>query len=310
MLASYVARRVGGAALTVFGVATLVFFTVHAVPGDPVDQILGESATPEDRVALRRHLRLDQPVAVQYWLFLGDLSDGTLGRSFRRRDATVASRIAEVLPDTVVLALAAVAVAWLIALPLGVLAASRRGTRWDALASTASLAGLAVPAIWIGPLLILVFAVWLRILPLPGDEASGASALVLPALTLGTALAALLTRMTRASVLEVLGENYVLAARARGLGPATVLFKHALRTALLPIVTIGGAQLGAVLGGTVIAEKIFERPGLGSLFLEAFLARDIPVVQGCVLVVATLSVAVTLAVDLLYVVIDPRVRLA
>lgn len=310
MLSRYVARRVIEGVLTVLAVATAVFLLLHILPGDPVEQMLGDAASSEDRAALRRHLRLDRPILQQYTAFLGDLVDGTLGRSFRQPDDTVASRIVEVLPDTVALALAAVLVAWWIAIPLGVVAATRRDTWWDRVASVSSLIGLAVPAIWLGPLLILLFAVELRVLPLPGDDASGLPALILPAMTLGSALAALLTRMTRASMLEVLGENYVLAARARGLGPIAVTVKHALRTALLPVVTIGGAQLGAVLGGTLVTEKIFERPGLGTLFLDAFLARDIPVVQGCVLVIATLHVAVNLAVDLGYAVIDPRVRLA
>ncbi|MCC7542993.1 MAG: ABC transporter permease [Deltaproteobacteria bacterium] len=310
MLARYVARRVVEGALTVLAVATAVFLLLHVLPGDPVEQMLGDAASSEDRAALRRHLRLDLPITTQYGAFLGDLAGGTMGRSFRQPDETVASRISEVLPDTVALALAAVLVAWSLALPLGVTAATRRGTAWDRIASASSLAGLAMPAIWLGPLLILLFAVKLRVLPLPGDDAHGVPALVLPAITLGAALAALLTRMTRASMLEVLNENYVLAARARGLGPLAVTIKHALRTALLPVVTVGGAQLGAVLGGTLVTEKIFERPGLGTLFLEAFLARDIPVVQGCVLVVAALHVGVNLGVDLLYAFIDPRVRLA
>lgn len=310
MLARYVARRVIEGALTVLAVATAVFSLLHVLPGDPVEQMLGDTASSEDRAALRHHLRLDRPVLEQYGAFLDDLADGTLGRSFRQPDDTVSSRIVEVLPDTVALALAAILVAWSLAIPLGVVAAAKRDTAWDRLASASSLLGLAVPAIWLGPLLILLFAVRLRVLPLPGDDAHGVPALVLPAITLGAALAALLTRMTRASMLEVLGENYVLAARARGLGPIAVTLKHGLRTALLPVVTVGGAQLGAILGGTLVTEKIFERPGLGTLFLDAFLARDIPVVQGCVLVVATLHVLVNLAVDLGYAFIDPRVRLA
>jgi peptide/nickel transport system permease protein len=171
----------------------------------------------------------------------------------------------------------------LVALPLGVLAAVRRGSAWDQGARLVALLGVAVPAIWLGPLLVLAFGVQLRLLPMPGDGVETFAALVLPAVTVGMALCAVLTRQTRAALLEVLSEQYILAARARGVSEWVLLFKHALRNALLPITTVAAAQLGALLSGAVIAEKIFERPGLGSLFLEAFFDRDIPVVQGCVL---------------------------
>jgi peptide/nickel transport system permease protein len=170
--------------------------------------------------------------------------------------------------------------------------------------------GIAIPNIWLGPLLILFFGVWLRWLPLPGDDEAGPVALILPAITVGTALAAILTRQTRGAMVEVLSEQYILAARARGLSRTSVILKHGLRNALLPVMTVGAAQLGALLSGTVIAEKIFERRGLGTLFLEGFFDRDIPIVQGCVLVIAIVYVTVNLIVDLLYVVVDPRVRLS
>jgi peptide/nickel transport system permease protein len=193
-------------------------------------------------------------------------------------------------------------------LPLGTLAAVRRGSFWDDVASSFALFGLAVPNIWLGPLLILFFGVWLRVLPLPGDDV-GIASLILPACTLGAALSAVLTRQMRASLLEVLNEPYMRAARARGLSELRLVVHHALRNALLPVLTVAGAQLGALLGGAVVAEKIFERRGIGSLFLEAFFERDIPVVQGCALVIAVFYVGVNLCVDLLYGVVDPRVRL-
>jgi peptide/nickel transport system permease protein len=308
-LLRYLAGRLVRAALTVFGVVTLVFLLVRAVPGDPVQAILGDQASPEDRAALREALRLDRPLGAQYVAFLGDVADGSLGQSFRKRDRTVASMIGQVIGPTLRLAFASMLVAWMIAVPLGVLAAIRRRTVWDQLASALAVLGIAIPNIWLGPLLILAFAVELRWLPLPGDDQAGLEALVLPALTVGTALAAILTRQTRASMVEVLGEQYVLAARARGVPRRRVALKHALRNALLPVMTVGAAQLGAILSGTVIAEKIFERRGLGTLFLDAFFARDIPVVQGCVLVIALIYVGVNLAVDLLYIAVDPRVRL-
>jgi peptide/nickel transport system permease protein len=307
-LLRYLLIRIARAAATVWGVVTLVFLLVHLIPGDPIDAILGDQAAPEDRAALRAALRLDRPLPEQYAAFLGDVASGELGRSFRARERTVAAQIAEVLPFTAALALAAMLVATALSLPLGVLAAVRRGSGWDRAASTLAMLGIAIPNIWLGPLLVLAFGVQLRILPLPGDDAAQVSALVLPALTVGAALTAILTRQTRAALIEVLSEQYILAAQARGVPPVALLFKHALRNALLPVMTVAAAQLGGLLSGTVIAEKIFERPGLGTLFLEAFFDRDIPVVQGCVLVIAVIYVVVNLAIDLLYGVVDPRVR--
>ena len=307
-LLRYLLIRFGRALATVFGVVSLVFLLVHLIPGDPIDAILGDQAAPEDRAALRAALRLDRPLPEQYRAFLDDVISGDLGRSFRARERSVADMIGEVLPYTAALALASMLIAIAAALPLGVLAAVRRGSFWDRSASTVAMLGIAIPHIWLGPLLVLAFGVKLRILPLPGDDATRAASLILPALTVGSALVAILTRQTRAALLEVLSEQYILAARARGVSERALLFKHALRNALLPVMTVAAAQLGALLSGTVIAEKIFERPGLGSLFLEAFFDRDIPVVQGCVLVVAISYVSVNLLIDMLYGVVDPRVR--
>jgi peptide/nickel transport system permease protein len=307
-LLRYLMLRLLRAGLTVIGVVSLVFLLVHLIPGDPVQAMLGDQASPEDRQALREALRLDRPLPEQYVLFCADVLNGSLGHSFRNQMRSVASLIAEVVPDTLWLALAAMIVAVAVALPLGMLAALRRGSRWDDLASSIALLGLAIPNIWLGPLLVLVFGVWLRVLPMPGDDA-GLAALVLPAITLGAALSAILTRQTRAALLEVLHEPYIRAARARGVSEYRLVVHHALRNALLPVLTVAGAQLGALLSGAVVAEKIFERPGIGSLFLDAFFDRDIPVVQGCALCVALFYVSVNLGVDLLYGVIDPRVRL-
>lgn len=305
----YLSHRLLRATGSVLGVVTLVFLLVRIVPGDPVDAILGDQASAEDRAALRSALRLDQPLLAQYQAFLADVVDGSLGYSFRRQDQSVASLIAHELPYTIVLAGSAMWVALWIALPLGTLAASRRGTAWDRSARLTSMLGLAIPNIWLGPLLVLLFGVQLRWLPLPGDDPTELRALILPAFTVGTALAAILTRQTRSALLDVLREPYIAAARARGLSETQVLFKHGLRNALGPVLTIATAQLGAVLSGAVVTEKIFERPGLGSLFLEAFFERDIPVIQGCVLTVGVIYVGVNLASDLAYAALDPRVRL-
>ena len=306
-LLRYVLLRVMRGAATVFGVVSLVFLLLHLIPGDPVAAMLGDQASPEEREALRTALHLDQPLTEQYLLFLRDVWGGGLGRSYRDQTRSVASLIGDVVPDTLWLALAAVTFALAAALPLGTLAAVRRGSIWDDVASSFALFGLAIPNIWLGPLLILLFGVWLRVLPLPGDDA-GFVSLILPACTLGASLSAVLTRQMRASLLEVLNEPYLRAARARGFSELRLIVHHALRNALLPVLTVAGAQLGALLGGAVVAEKIFERRGIGSLFLEAFFERDIPVVQGCALVIAVFYVGVNLGVDLLYGVIDPRVR--
>jgi peptide/nickel transport system permease protein len=273
-----------------------------------VQAILGDQASPEDRAALRKVLRLDRPLAEQYVLFLGDIASGTFGYSFRAHSRSVASLVFEVMPDTMQLAGAAMLIALCMSLPLGTLAAVRRGTRWDDAATGIALIGLVVPNIWLGPLLVLVFGVWLRVLPMPGDDPSLAG-LILPAFTVGAALSAILTRQTRASLADVLSEPYIRAARARGISELRLVVRHAFRNALLPVITVASAQLGALLSGAVVAEKIFERRGLGSLFLEAFFDRDIPVVQGCALVIACVYVFVNLAMDLLYCWVDPRVRL-
>ncbi len=309
-LVRYLAGRVLRALLTVVGLVTIVFLLVRLIPGDPVEAILGDQAGPEEKAELRRSLNLDRPIAEQYLSFFGEMLSGTMGTSFRKPDRSVWSLVREVFPDTIVLALAALLVAWFVAIPLGTIAAARAGRGWDKVASAAAVAGLAIPNIWLGPLLILAFGVRLRWLPLPGDDLAGPEALILPAITVGTALAAVLTRQTRAAMIEVLQQQYITAARARGVPSFALLLKHALRNALLPVMTIGAAQLGALLSGTVVTEKIFERPGLGTLFLEAFFARDIPVVQGCVLVIAMIYVAVNLLVDLAYGLVDPRVRLS
>lgn len=304
----YLTLRLGRALLTALFVVSLVFVLIRAVPGDPVDAICGEQAAPEDRAAVRKALHLDAPLTTQYAQFWSEVLDFSLGRSFQQPALNVRERIVEALPSTLKLAALALCFAWVLSIPLGVLSAAQRGRAFDRVASVVALSGLALPTIWLGPLLILLFCVKLRVLPMPGDESS-AGALILPAVTVGLSLAASLTRQTRSAMLEVLAMPYVAAARARGLRGYVVLFKHALRNALLPVVTVGAAQLSALLSGAVIAEKVFERPGIGTLFLEAFFARDIPVVQGVVLFVGLLYVLINLFVDVIYTWIDPRVRL-
>ena len=295
--------------VAVIGVSLAVFALRHAVPGDPVDAMLGEQATETDREALRACLDLDKGLGGQLLAFGKDIVSGTLGISCIDRRSTVASLIAEVYPRTLELALAAVGLALLIALPLGILASLRPGSWLDALVMGTSLAGIAVPAMWLGPILLAVFYVRLGWLPGPADPPSAPGALLLPAVTLASHLAAMLTRMTRSSLLDVSGDDFIRTARSKGLSYAAVLRRHALPNALLPVVTVAGIQLGALLAGAIVTEKIFSRPGLGTLLLEAISLRNWKVVQGVVLVVAISYVVVNVVVDLVYAALDPRVRL-
>ena len=308
-MARYLALRTMRALATVAAVVLLVFALVRALPGDPARLILGDTATEADVHAMRARLHLDAGLGEQLVLYVGDVLDGSLGRSFRSPDETVASHIREVFPDTLALALVSIVLAWCLAIPLGVVAALSRGRTPDRIARIVALSGVALPTIWLGPLLVLFFAVELRILPMPGDDEGGLLALVLPSVTIGAALAAALTRQTRGAMIEVLGEPFVTASRARGLSRGRAAIAHGLRNAMLPVITVSASQLGALLGGAVVAEKIFERRGLGTLMLDAFAARDIPVLQGTVLVVALLYVTVQLLLDLAIAALDPRVRL-
>ncbi len=297
--------RVGAAALVVLGVCTLVFLLLHLVPGDPVEAMLGEGARPADRSVLIASLGLDRPLGEQYLGYLGRLVRLDLGQSFVYQ-RPVAGLLAERLPATLILAGIALTLALLIAVPLGVLAAFRRGRALDGAAMGFSLLGSSIPNFWLGPLLILFFSLWLGWTPVSGRE--GPASLVLPAVTLGTSLAAILARMVRSSVLEVLGEDYIRTARAKGLSPMAVLWGHALRNAWLPVLTLVGLQLGGLLGGAVITETVFAWPGLGSLLVEAIQGRDYPVVQGCVLLVSIAYVLINMGTDLVYAWVDPRIR--
>jgi peptide/nickel transport system permease protein len=299
------AARLVSAAVAMLGVSTLVFLLIHLVPGDPVEVMLGEGASAADRSALRANLGLDRPLTEQYLDFLGGLARLDLGVSLHDQ-RSVTSLLLERAGPTVELAVAALALAVGIALPLGVLAAHHHGGILDSAAMAVSLVGAAVPNFWLGPMLILLFSLWLGWTPVSGRD--GWLSLVLPAVTLGTGLAAVLARMVRASVLEVMGEDYVRTARAKGLGPSAVLWHHALRAAWLPILTLIGLQLGGLLAGAVITETVFAWPGLGSLLVEAIQQRDYPVVQGAVLLISLTYVLVNGATDLAYGLLDPRIR--
>ena len=302
----FVGRRLVSAALVVLGVSCLVFMLIHIVPGDPVEVMLGESARPADRDALRQALNLDRPVAVQLGEFLLGLLRGDLGTSLHSK-RPVAELVGERLAATGQLAGVALLVAVVIALPLGAVAALRRGTRWDYGAIGFSMLGVSIPNFVAGPVLILVFSVWLGWFPVSGRE--GIASIVLPALTLGTAMAAILSRMVRSALLETLGEDYVRTARAKGLNDYQVVYRHALQNALLPVITLVGLQLGTLLGGAIITEMIFAWPGVGQLTVEAIQRRDYPLLQGCVLTVSLAYVLVNTLTDAVYGWIDPRIRL-
>jgi peptide/nickel transport system permease protein len=297
--------RLASAAVVIFGVLCLVFFLIHLVPGDPVEVMLGESAQLADREALRQSLGLDKPLLTQFTQYLGNIVQFDLGVSLHSQ-RPIFDILLERLPATLELTLSALLVAVLIAFPLGVLAAVRKDSGWDHGAMAVSLLGVSIPNFLMGPLLILVFAVWLGWFPVSGR--SGLASLVLPAITLGTAMAAILSRMVRATLLEVLGEDYIRTARAKGLGPGAVIWRHALRNALLPVITLLGLQLGALLAGAVITEAVFSWPGIGQLIIEAIQRRDYPVVQACVLLISLSYVLVNTLTDLAYGWFDPRVR--
>ena len=278
---------------------------IHAVPGDPVDVMLGESASMADRDALRADLGLNQSLPSQFSSYLTKLSAGNFGNSIHTKTPII-ELIKVRYPATLKLALLALLIGLSIGIPLGVYAALKAGHWQDLVVTIISVRFSAMPAFWLGPILMLVFAVWLGWLPVSGME-SGVS-IILPAITLGLGLSAILTRMTRTSLLEVLNDDYIRTARAKGLGERTVIIKHALRAALLPIITIVGLQMGSLLAGTVITETIFSWDGIGRLLVESIEQRDYPVTQACVLLVALSYVLVNAATDILYRLADPRTR--
>jgi ABC-type dipeptide/oligopeptide/nickel transport system permease component len=288
-------------------VLTLVFLMIHIVPGDPVEQMLGEGAAPGELAQLRHSLGLDRSLLSQYGHYLWQLAHGDLGHSLKFQ-APVRRIIFERYPATLQLAFLALLVCAAIAVPAGVLAAHRRGSGVDRSVGVFTLLGLAVPNFALGPLLILLFSIELGLLPVSGR--AGPAFYILPAATLGAALAAILTRMVRGSMLEELSSDYVRTARAKGLSTTAVLLRHAFRNALIPIITILGLQFGTLLAGTIVTETIFSWPGIGRLTVQAISSRDYPLLQGCILVIAVSYVVVNLFTDLLYTVIDPRVRLS
>ena len=304
-----IAAKLSRTAVVLFGVLLLVFAVVRAVPGDPAVSILGEQAPEEELALLRQELGLDLPLTDQFRKYLGQVADGSLGRPFvgAGPTETVSGRILAVFPYTLELALAAVLMACLIAIPLGVLSALRKDSVLDNSALMVTLLGIAMPGFWLGPLLIHLFCVKLGLLPDPGAGVQGLPSMILPAFVLGLALSAKLTRMVRSSMLDVLQQPFVTAARARGIPERRVILRHVLRNALIPVVTILGLQFAALLSGAIVTEKVFARPGIGTLLLDGIASRDYSIVQGTALFIGCLYVGVNLLVDLSYMIIDPRI---
>ena len=304
-MTDYLIRRLLGLVPVAIGVATLTFLLIHLIPGDPVVAMIGDSAQPADIAGMRHQLGLDRPWLVQYGAFLSGLAHGDLGESIAMR-APVSRLIAERYPATIELAAAGLIVAIVIAVPLGLIAGANPGGVGDLGAMTVALIGISIPHIYLGPLLMIIFSLDLRWVPLTGR--GGITHLVLPAITLGMSLAAILARMLRQSLISVRRAEYMRTARGKGLGPIAALMRHALRNALMPVITLLGLEAGALLTGSIIAETIFSWPGLGRLLVTAISNRDYPLVEGCVLTFALSYVVVNLITDLAYGVIDPRVR--
>ena len=303
----YVIRRLLQAVLVVLGVSLIVFVMIRITPGDPVRTYLGESATDQQVAEYRHYLGLDEPLPLQYVRFLQRAVSGDLGNSLTyHQPATIV--LAEHLPATLQLSFVSLALALLVAVPLGVLSAVRRDSFWDYLGMTLAMLGQSLPAFWLGLVLMLIFAVNLHWLPTSGS--GGLPFLVLPSVTLGAYMAGLFTRLVRSGLLEVLGEDYVRTARAKGLPDRAVLYGHALRNMAIPLVTVIGLQFGTLLGGAVVVETVFSWPGVGTAAVTAIGARDYALVQAVVLVVSLFFVAVNLMIDLLYAYIDPRIHYA
>ncbi|MDR7434533.1 MAG: ABC transporter permease [Armatimonadota bacterium] len=301
----FIIRRLVMLVPTLAGVTLAVFLMLHLTPGDPITLMLGEFASATEVARLRNELGLDRPLLVQYLKYMERTFHGDLGTSIRSQRA-VLDEIADRLPWTLQLAFAAMTLAIFVGIPMGVIAATTRNPAIDSVVTVFSLLGLSMPTFWSGLLLILLFSLTLGWFPI--TESHGLRALVLPAVTLAAPAAAVLARMTRSSVLEVLRQEYIRTARAKGLLERVVVYKHALRNAMIPILTVAGLQFGGLLAGAVIVESVFARPGLGRLTVNAVLSRDFPLAQGVVLVIAAMYVFVNLAVDVLYGLLDPRIR--
>jgi len=302
---SYILRRVAQSALTLLGVSVLVFVILRVLPGDPARMLLPDGAPESAVIELNRQLGLREPLFVQYGLFLRSVAHGDFGQSFQYR-APALRVVLERLPATIQLTVAAMLVTIAAGVTLGIGTAVRRGTRYDVAGTILAVLGQSLPNFWLGIMLILLFGVALRWLPTSGF--AGWTSLVLPAITLAAFPTALVARLTRSSMLEILNRDYIRTGRAKGLAERSVVLRHALRNAAIPVLTVIGLQIGALLGGAVITESVFAWPGMGKLIVDAIFFRDFPVVQTVLILSATVFVGINLLVDLLYTIIDPRIR--
>lgn len=304
-MAAYLTRRLLLVVVVAIGVTLSVHLILILTPGDPAEILLGELATRDQIESLRKQLGLDRPAYEQYVRYLGGLLRGDMGRSFRTR-RTVVEEIRDAFPATVELAGSALLITILTGVPAGILSAVKRGSVLDVTSMLGALAGVSMPVFWVGLLLILCFSYAIPVFPTGGR--GGIDHLVLPAITLSLGSVATMARMVRSAMLEVLNEDYLRTARAKGLPERVVIYKHALKNALIPVITTLGLQVGLLLGGGVLTETVFSWPGMGRLVVNAILMRDILLVQGCVLVLAMAFVLINLLVDLAYAWIDPRIR--
>jgi peptide/nickel transport system permease protein/oligopeptide transport system permease protein len=301
----YACKRFLAMVPVLIGISLLLFFMLRLLPGDPAQVLAGQMASPEDIAAIRTQLGLDRPIYEQYLVFLGRLARLDLGRSARTQNPVIEEVWAR-LPNTLLLAAVAIALACLFGIPAGVISAVRPYTWMDYLVTMAGLFGISMPVFWLGLMLVIVFAVILRWLPAGGTGSW--QHVILPSVTLASFVVAFIARMTRSTMLETLAQDYTTTARSKGLTEKTVVLKHALRNALIPITTVIGLQFGLLLGGAVLTETVFAWPGLGRLIVDSILARDYPVIQGAILIFGLLYILVNLAVDLAYALIDPRIR--
>lgn len=309
----YIVKRLISMIPVMLLVSIIVFFIVHLTPGDPALVMLGEEVNPQTLAALRHDLGLDQPIPIQYATWLSNVVRGDLGNSIRNHQP-VMEAIVQRLPTTIELTILAMLISLLIAIPTGILSATRRGSRSDLISTTLALIGVSMPSFFLAILLIFIFSLYLRWLPPIGftpileDPIANLKGMILPAITLGAATAAIVARLTRSSLLEVLSQEYIRTARAKGLEERAVIWGHALKNAMIPVATICGLQVGALLGGAIITETIFVLPGIGRLAVDSIFSRDFPVLQGVVLFLSVVYLFANLSVDVLYAFLDPRIH--
>ncbi|PEJ53610.1 peptide ABC transporter permease [Bacillus sp. AFS002410] len=305
-MTQFILNRIVSAIIVIFGISILSFFLIHLIPGDPVKIMLGLNASPEQVAKLTHHLGLDKPLLVQYLQYINNVFHGDFGTSLKT-GRPVLTEILDRFPETIKLAATGMVFAVIIGIALGILAAKYKDTIIDTFCTGLATLGVSIPSFWLGILLILVFSVKLSWFPIA--DGTGLRSLILPAITLGVVMSTMISRLTRNGMVEVLSNDFIRTARSKGLEERHILFRHAFRNVLIPIITVIGLQIAALLGGTVIIEQVFNWPGLGTLSIGAIMSRDFPMIQGTVLFMGAVYVSVNILVDIVYSLIDPRVKL-